>query len=404
MITCRCGHCGSSFHVGVDYAGSRVTCKNCGYRVDVPGLSESSEPTAADSTPLEIPSYPEGTDWSEEASSLGDAHSTEGPPPSEETLRSEPVFERAPPHPTPPPLGPRPTDEMNVGLDPRAGVAKASLILGLLSPCCCGVPTALPAVICGHVALGHLGTGAVTRDKRYAVIGLALGYATIVFTVLGLLLGILMELGHLEEPAPPPSVRPRRPVKRPLPAERPLKVEETGVAEEAPPAPKTESDETGTLSPSELGEGKVYAVSKETPLMPELEPQGLERTDLRDVGVRGSSPRLRPLQSLRARLLICERGVSTAGRSESCPPRKATTSSPSRRSGWHRQTRREFPCASVCCGGVPSSPSICGMVSMSLEQRRRLASWNGRSPNLNGYPTTVTFFPLANTVIVRLSV
>ncbi|MFO8012330.1 MAG: DUF4190 domain-containing protein [Phycisphaerae bacterium] len=85
------------------------------------------------------------------------------------------------------------------------GLAIASLILGILSMVCLGLLAGIPAVICGHMALGRIkqsGQG----GRGLAIVGLVLGYISIVATIIFILLGGLafitgsaeMEPMHME--------------------------------------------------------------------------------------------------------------------------------------------------------------------------------------------------------------
>ena len=76
--------------------------------------------------------------------------------------------------------------------NPGSTLATFSMVFGLLSVPCFTLPIpALPAVILGHMALGHFGS-AETRDARgRAWLGLLLGYIAIgVFAILGILVAI----------------------------------------------------------------------------------------------------------------------------------------------------------------------------------------------------------------------
>lgn len=70
---------------------------------------------------------------------------------------------------------------------PHSGLAIASLTCGILSIVLLGIFTAIPAVICGHMALGQL-KREVERynqsSKGMAIAGLITGYITIALTVL----------------------------------------------------------------------------------------------------------------------------------------------------------------------------------------------------------------------------
>jgi hypothetical protein len=60
-----------------------------------------------------------------------------------------------------------------------------SLILGILSPICCGCLTGIPAVILGHMGLSEVGDeSGPLRGRGMALAGLVLGYISIVITVL----------------------------------------------------------------------------------------------------------------------------------------------------------------------------------------------------------------------------
>lgn len=51
-----------------------------------------------------------------------------------------------------------------------------SLVLGLLSPFCCGFITGLPAIICGHMAYSRSGRMESRKGRGIALAGLILGY------------------------------------------------------------------------------------------------------------------------------------------------------------------------------------------------------------------------------------
>ena len=70
-------------------------------------------------------------------------------------------------------------------------LATWSLILGILSLVCCGPVTAIPAVICGHMALGRIrSSGGALAGEGLAVGGLVVGYIGIVIGILAVILGI----------------------------------------------------------------------------------------------------------------------------------------------------------------------------------------------------------------------
>ena len=72
------------------------------------------------------------------------------------------------------PLAPYP-GTFPVAAAPTNGLAITSLVLGCAGLACCGV-TSLPAVICGHIALGQLNrTVGAQTGRGLAVAGLARG-------------------------------------------------------------------------------------------------------------------------------------------------------------------------------------------------------------------------------------
>ena len=71
------------------------------------------------------------------------------------------------------------------------GVAIASLVLGVLI-FCLGLFAAIPAVICGHMALGQIRrSGDTIAGRGMAIAGLVLGYSGIVLTILFILVGVI---------------------------------------------------------------------------------------------------------------------------------------------------------------------------------------------------------------------
>src|SRR6266516_5985257 len=68
-----------------------------------------------------------------------------------------------------------------------------SLVLAILSFACGWLLTAIPAVICGHVALSKIRkSGGALRGKRIATAGLILGYLALVLGVMGITLLVRM--------------------------------------------------------------------------------------------------------------------------------------------------------------------------------------------------------------------
>ncbi len=83
-----------------------------------------------------------------------------------------------PPIPPMPPLGTTATSSLSV----------ASLVLGILSFLCCGPVFSIPAIVCGHMALGQVRRGEASESSRgMAIAALVLGYINVVLFVLFIL-------------------------------------------------------------------------------------------------------------------------------------------------------------------------------------------------------------------------
>jgi len=84
---------------------------------------------------------------------------------------------------------------------PTSGLAIWSFILALFSILCFGIFTGLPAVICGHLALGRIRSSAGTLGGQgLAMAGLVIAYISIgLWTLYLLLFGGLAFLGSLAE-------------------------------------------------------------------------------------------------------------------------------------------------------------------------------------------------------------
>ena len=91
----------------------------------------------------------------------------------------------------PPPPFPNPDIDQSVCINPKTGLAIASLVCGIVGSIFS--ITSIPAVICGHVALVQIKNNPVNYGgKGMAIAGLVLGYIAIVLgIVLGTLKGIL---------------------------------------------------------------------------------------------------------------------------------------------------------------------------------------------------------------------
>jgi hypothetical protein len=104
----------------------------------------------------------------------------------------------APPLETPPPMSspsdapvfqsaqPYGSSANSIVPPPRAtdGLAIASLVLGLLTPLCCGLFTGIPAIICGHISLSKISKNPNLQGKGMAIAGLVLGYVGTIGTIL----------------------------------------------------------------------------------------------------------------------------------------------------------------------------------------------------------------------------
>ena len=82
--------------------------------------------------------------------------------------KGEPIMENI--ETTPPPI-PQPQ---------KNSLAVWSLVLGILSPLCCGFFTGIPAIICGHIAYSRSGRLLNRAGRGLALAGLILGYISFV--------------------------------------------------------------------------------------------------------------------------------------------------------------------------------------------------------------------------------
>jgi hypothetical protein len=77
-----------------------------------------------------------------------------------------------------------------------------SLVLGILSLCCCGFLTAIPGVICGHMALSRIRrSGGSLGGQGLAIAGLVTGYVGMVLVTLILPSMLLPALARAKEKA-----------------------------------------------------------------------------------------------------------------------------------------------------------------------------------------------------------
>jgi peptidyl-prolyl cis-trans isomerase B (cyclophilin B) len=102
------------------------------------------------------------------------------PPPMSSPMSAAsepPVFQSAPPY---------GSSMGNLATNPGKidGLAIASLVLGLLTPLCCGFFTGIPAIICGHISLSKCSKNPNLQGKGMAIAGLILGYVGTIGTIL----------------------------------------------------------------------------------------------------------------------------------------------------------------------------------------------------------------------------
>jgi hypothetical protein len=67
---------------------------------------------------------------------------------------------------------------------PHSGLATTSMVLGILGLCCFGFLTAIPALICGIIALNGMKRTGDARGKGMAITGVVLGSVSLALTVL----------------------------------------------------------------------------------------------------------------------------------------------------------------------------------------------------------------------------
>ncbi len=84
----------------------------------------------------------------------------------------------------------------NTSNKPTGSVAVASLVFGVMAVACLGPFAGLPAVICGHIALGKAKRGEISGNGL-AVAGLVTGYIGIAYTIFYLLIFTAMLLPAL---------------------------------------------------------------------------------------------------------------------------------------------------------------------------------------------------------------
>ena len=87
---------------------------------------------------------------------------------------------------------------------PGGGVATASLVLGIISLVCCGYLAAIPAIICGFLALDSIKKGSLSSAHRgKALAGIICGIASVILWTVLLATGTLQNLADRGDKMPP---------------------------------------------------------------------------------------------------------------------------------------------------------------------------------------------------------
>lgn len=79
----------------------------------------------------------------------------------------------------------------NFQQDLPQGMAIAALVTGILSLTLCGLFTAIPAIICGHIGVKQADNGEAS-GRSMAMAGMIMGYASLAITVLGIILWVVI--------------------------------------------------------------------------------------------------------------------------------------------------------------------------------------------------------------------
>jgi len=88
--------------------------------------------------------------------------------------------------------------------DKASGMAIASLVLGILGFCCCGIFGGIPALIIGYIENGKISRGESSpKGKVFCMVGMILGVVSIVLGCLQLIwiiffggMNVLKGMGH----------------------------------------------------------------------------------------------------------------------------------------------------------------------------------------------------------------
>ncbi len=79
----------------------------------------------------------------------------------------------------------------NFQQDLPQGMAIAALVTGILSLTLCGLFTAIPAIICGHIGVKQANNGEAS-GRSMAIAGMIMGYASLAITVLVIILYVVI--------------------------------------------------------------------------------------------------------------------------------------------------------------------------------------------------------------------
>ena len=128
----------------------------------------------------------------------GDGPSYPPPPPPMYPPASQVPYPPPPAYAPPPPAAPYVSISNAAPMampSPTNGFAMASLVFGILA-LCTGI-TAIPAVICGHIALAQINqAGGMGQGKGMAIAGLVIGYAFIALFIIAIIASAVSSAGR----------------------------------------------------------------------------------------------------------------------------------------------------------------------------------------------------------------
>ena len=175
-FACRCGR---QMQADAKYVGQTVYCPTCGTAMTVPGTSGGPGVASYAPPPPRAGAY-------------GAPPLPPPPPPGPGQYAPPPgPGQYAPPPPGPGGYGPPPYGAPYCEYELPKGLAIWALVLGLLSPLCCGLLSGIPAIICGAIAIGRVNRGEAA-GKGMAIAGLVLGIVGVGVTIIN----VLMMLGN----------------------------------------------------------------------------------------------------------------------------------------------------------------------------------------------------------------